>query len=98
MEQEFKEHELYLAADNVFTLKKPGTNHARMDFILNDNFLIVTGDYGCAVFWLTEKASIPSLANYNLGYLMSKLQCSDRQKKHYKEIWEYLLMLLLWDP
>lgn len=79
----FKEHEAtYEKLSNdtvVLTFKKPNTNMYYVRYILDKNALFITGDIGDAVFCLTEKADLKTLAtDYNNHYLFSKLR-ADRE-------------------
>lgn len=63
-----------------YSLANPnGSWYKRMEFVMTGPYLIVTGDYGSAVFQLTEKASLQSIAtSYDIHYLMGELSCAQR--------------------
>jgi len=59
----------------VLNFRKPGTSVYAVRYILDRNYLIITGDIGEAVFCLTEKAKLKSLAEeYSIPYLFGKLR------------------------
>lgn len=59
----------------VLSFRKPGTSVYAVRYILDRNYLIITGDIGEAVFCLTEKAKLKSLAEeYSMSYLFGKLR------------------------
>mgnify|MGYP000947007397 CR=1 FL=1 len=79
----FKEHKATYEklSDNtvVLTFKKPNTNMYYVRYVLDKNVLFITGDIGDAVFCLTEKADLKTLAtDYNNHYLFGKLR-ADRE-------------------
>lgn len=59
----------------VLSFRKPGTNVYAVGYVLDRNYLIITGDIGEAIFCLTEKAKLKSLAEeYSTSYLFGKLR------------------------
>lgn len=61
----------------VIDWREPGTGAFAIRYILDRNYLSVTGDAGDAVYQLTEKAELKHLANYGMDYMFSKLRCAD---------------------
>lgn len=59
----------------VLSFTKSGTSVYAVRYILDRNYLIITGDIGEAVFCLTEKAKLKSLAEeYSISYLFGKIR------------------------
>lgn len=80
----FKEHVAHLyELDNGITVldwHKPGTCMYRMRYVFDRHYVYISGDVGEAVYRLTEKAELESLANYDTYYFTGKLVCSSREK------------------
>jgi hypothetical protein len=77
----FKDHKASIDTDAKTTIisYSKGSSAFRIDYILYQNKLVVTGDWDTAVFMLTEEATLKSLATeYELDYLMGKCICSSR--------------------
>lgn len=61
----------------VLDWSRPGSNMYAVRYVFSGSTLFVTGDLGSAVFKLTERASLSSLAHYNMSYFHEKLACCD---------------------
>lgn len=60
---------------SVLSFNKQGTNAYAVRYIFDRNYLIITGDIGDAIFCLTEKAKLKSIADeYSISYLFGKLR------------------------
>lgn len=99
----FKEHKATyekLSDDTtVITFKRPNTNMYYVRYVLDRNVLFITGDIGDAVFCLTEKADLKTLAaSYNSHYLFGKLRAdryaydfdSEKAIRSFKEHFNYI--------
>ena len=53
----------------VIDWRKPGTGVFAIRYILDSNYLSVTGDAGDAIYQLTEKAELKHLAHYGMDYM-----------------------------
>lgn len=79
----FKDHKATYQKLNentsVLTWKKNGTNMYYVRYIFDNSRLFITGDISDAIFCLTEKADLKTIATeYNNHYLFSKLR-ADRE-------------------
>lgn len=61
----------------VIDWREPGTGVFAIRYILDRNYLSVTGDAGDAIYQLTEKAELKHLAHYGMDYMFSKLRCAN---------------------
>lgn len=59
---------------SVLTFKQPKTSRYAIRYILDNNYLIITGDIGEAIFCLTEEADLKKLFDYDMDYLFGKLR------------------------
>lgn len=71
----------YRQFDGISTLDwrhESGTSNYYVRYVFDENRckLYISGDLGSAVFCLTEKALLPSLAMYSVDYFLKKLECS----------------------
>ncbi|MDD5589420.1 MAG: hypothetical protein PHP92_05170 [Candidatus Nanoarchaeia archaeon] len=57
-----------------------GTSYYYVKIIMDNNLVIITGDIGEAIYKLTEKSSIESIAKYDIAYFSSKLTTMSRGK------------------
>ena len=68
------------AEGNTITIidwREPGTGVFAIRYILDRNYLSITGDAGDAIYQLTEKAELKHLAHYGLDYMFEKCRCID---------------------
>lgn len=64
---------------SVIDWRKPGTGVYSVRYLLDRNYLHVTGDCGDALYQLTEEATLERLAHYDMDYLFGKLRCMDSE-------------------
>lgn len=65
--------------DNIIELvfANPEANTYRINYVLHYNKIYISGDCGTAIFVLTEKADLQTIAlTYYFDYFMDKLSCS----------------------
>lgn len=97
----FSEHEIKsIEGENGFQkiiFGEPGTFMYRVNYVLVDNMVYISGDLGVAAYALTGPATIEEISRYNLSYFTGKLVASQRAKYEFdekhaaKEIKEYFL-------
>lgn len=80
----FKEHiaefERLSEKASVLNFHKPGTIEFSVTYIFYENYLVIKGDIGEAMFCLTEKAELSRVAQYDTYYLFSKRKLGDYMK------------------
>ena len=80
----FKNHEAnyqkYSDTTSVLNFSNPETVVYSVTYIFNNNYLIITGDIGEAVFCLTEKADIKEIVKYGTDYLFGKLRIGEKNQ------------------
>lgn len=79
----FKNHKAKLEKDNITTIltwKEPDTIEGQINYVFFGYKLIITGDYGEAIFALTQKAELETIAKtYTFDYFLEKWSCSSRK-------------------
>ena len=74
----FKDHKAHfrdLGEVKILDWKKDNTICQSIRYVFDGSKLYVSGDYGCAVFWLTWKGTPESFENdMSLGYFYEKMQ------------------------
>lgn len=61
----------------VLDWSRPDSSMYAVRYVFSGSTLFVTGDLGSAVFKLTERAALSSLAHYSISYFHEKLACCD---------------------
>lgn len=61
----------------TFTIKKPGTRIYRIDYIIRDNILFVSGDCGEAIYQWSSDINLEFLAICGLDYFKGKCRASE---------------------
>lgn len=80
----------------ILDWKKDNTRCYSIRYIFDGNMLYISGDYGCAVYWLTWKGTPQSFKDIDLGYFYEKNEAYEDEKYEFnkskarKEIEEYL--------
>lgn len=68
----------------LLTWCKPGNSNYRIDYIMHNRYLIVTGDLGCAMYWWSGENDLRWVSQCSLGYFASKCEASENGRG-YKE-------------
>lgn len=80
----FKEHKAHfkdLGEVQILNWKKDNTICQSIRYIFDGSKLYISGDYGCAVFWLTWKGTPESFEDdMSLGYFYEKMQAYEGDK------------------
>lgn len=80
----------------ILDWKKDNTICCSIRYIFDGNMLYISGDYGCAVYWLTWKGTPQSFKNINLGYFYEKNEAHEDEEYEFnsekakEDIEEYL--------
>ncbi|MDU5720803.1 MAG: hypothetical protein E6Z74_10165 [Clostridium perfringens] len=81
----FKDHKAHfrdLGEVQILDWKKDNTICQSIRYVFDGSKLYVSGDYGCAVFWLTWKGTPESFENdMSLGYFYEKMQAYEGDRK-----------------
>ncbi len=63
--------------------KEPDTGICRIEYLLKDGLLIVTGDLGHAIYWWSDpRCSFEWLSKTGLGYFSSKCEASEAGRRY----------------
>lgn len=84
----FKDHKASfrdLGEVQVLDWKKDNTRCYSIRYIFDGNMLYISGDYGCAVYWLTWKGTPQSFKDINLGYFYEKNEAYEDEKYEFNE-------------
>lgn len=84
----FKDHQVNIVSNlpmTVINWRKPDTGIFAVRFVLDKNYMYVSGDIGDAVFRFTQEADIRCIANYNLQYFHEKLSAFSNPKYDFDE-------------
>lgn len=85
----FKNHKAHfrdLGEIQILDWKKDNTICQSIRYVFDGCKLYISGDYGCAVFWLTWKGTPESFeSSMSLGYFFEKMQAYEGEKKEFSE-------------
>lgn len=74
---DLKNHTATLLSPNLLRFSKGGSPMGRIDFMIHDGNLIVTGDYGFAIYSFAPDLTFESFSNFNLSYFASKATATE---------------------
>lgn len=80
----FKDHEAINIKDDttekIIWRNKDKSSFDFIKYLMDGNRLIISGDYGVAVFEFTEVIQIKKITGFDMHYMMKKLVCSEYSK------------------